>query len=113
MNKKDIIWIKNFGNKKSGEDPFSRKVNYYEYNTQSEQSWTIDHIWPLSLNGSNDAANCQILAYSSNEEKKNLLQGNINYTTFAVKKIETVGNGKIIGRTKVRIDNEWYWAYDE
>ncbi len=110
--KKDSVWIKCFGQEENGEDAFGVIVNYYEYQTKSDKSWTIDHIWPLSLEGSNDIRNCQVLAYSSNQKKKNLLQGKINNFPFSVKKI-TKDKNKIIGRTKIKINGEWYWAYNE
>ncbi len=113
MDTKDYVWNKNFGKKKNGIDPFGRVVHYDNYQKgDSKGSWNIDHIWPSALKGISHLNNYQVLSFVSNQEKGNKLNGNVNSITFAIKKIHK-REGSYIGRMKIKIDEEWHWAYDE
>lgn len=106
-------------NKKYGTDPFGYEVKFEEYGLKTKCGWTIDHVWPLSPNGkdykegSKSMQNLQVLSNKANNKKSNLVTGKINNVIFAVTKISEDKEKRNIGRMKVQIDSQWYWAYND
>lgn len=111
------VWEAYFGRRAEVYDAFGVLINKVEHGTSSNKAWDIDHIWPENSeneewDGANTYSNVQPLAIVSNQEKGNKLQGKVNGIPFAVKKIDE-NEGLAIGRMKIELNGEWYWAYDE
>lgn len=114
------VWNNCIGlNKKSGVDAFGYEIKFDDYGLKTKYGWTIDHIWPLSPNGkdykegSRSLQNLQVLSNKANNKKNNLVTGKINNYIFAVTKISEDKERKNIGRMKIQIDSNWYWAYND
>lgn len=113
----DEIWKNCIGEKSTKAfDAFGFRINYYDYNSNNDTSWTLDHVWPLKNNvipGSKSFDNLQVLSKKANELKANHTQGKINGCTFSVSK-EYDENNKRVGRMSIKDkNNNWFWAYDD
>jgi len=84
------FWKEEFGDKNESHDFAGRVVRKSEYGIRTECAWTVDHILPLGLHGSDEKDNWQITHFLTNEEKadKNTFQANGKY--FQVKKIKNL-----------------------
>lgn len=73
-NAKDKVWekakkITNMDPKIYRMDPYGKTLKYSEYGKQTNMSWQIDHIKPISKGGSDDIINLQALSTEINEQK--------------------------------------------
>lgn len=114
------IWDYCIGSDKEiGLDAFGNEIKLNEYGMKSKYGWTIDHIWPLAPNGidyktgSYSLQNLQVLAFKANTKKANNVSGKINDIDWSIKKVGEDKDGNNIGRMKVKIDGQWYWAYND
>lgn len=83
---KKSMWKKYHGVEEHVLDVFELKMNRSDF--------TADHILPKSCGGRAHLSNCIPLSHASNEEKSNLLEGEINGHTFYVKNLEN-GTGEL------------------
>jgi len=89
---KNKIWKKYFGNKKTANDVFGRKVSFN--NAQ------FDHTYPYALGGKTIIKNGMPLAPESNEEKYDDLKGMINGKSFRVEHKNGIGTLYVNGVKK-------------
>jgi hypothetical protein len=81
------LWENEFGDSQEGLDFSGRKVKKNKYNVMgSEYGWDVDHILPLSKEGSNSISNQQIVNVLTNDEKNNRLTFEANGKIFQVRK---------------------------
>jgi CRISPR/Cas system Type II protein with McrA/HNH and RuvC-like nuclease domain len=90
MMSQDEFWEHEFGRSNSEHDFAGRKICKKEYGKKTSYGWTVDHIMPLSLNGSDTVENCQITHYKTNEEKADKTTFESNGRLFQVKKMKNV-----------------------
>jgi 5-methylcytosine-specific restriction endonuclease McrA len=82
------FWEEEFGDRMEANDFAGRSVYKKEYGVRSDHGWTIDHILPLAMNGSDTWANSQITHWKTNEEKADKNTFVTNSRLFQVKKVE-------------------------
>lgn len=99
--------------KKGGAMKIIKKVNSYNYNGTDcfgiTGIFTTDHIYPLSLGGSDIKENLQTLSQLANQIKKNWTKGKIGNWKFAIIK-KTTKDGQIYGQMIIRNKD---WGFDE
>lgn len=71
---KDKVWglakpIKGSDSTKYRQDPYGNKISYGGYGKSTSMGWQVDHIKPVSRNGSNDIRNLQALQSHVNMSK--------------------------------------------
>ena len=101
------VWDNCFPTRDNQIDAFDREICFDQYGQKTEQGWEIDHIWPLNpkkdedneedknpIPGANTFRNVQPLHFKSNEEKSNLLHGEVNKQKFIVSAIGDFNNRK-------------------
>jgi hypothetical protein len=84
------FWEEELGNRNEFHDFSGRLVRKNEYGVRSEYGWTIDHILPLAMNGSDRRENAQITHFKTNEEKADKNTFEVNGKFFQVKKIKNL-----------------------
>ncbi|WP_025755647.1 HNH endonuclease [Mycoplasmopsis cricetuli] len=116
INKKNALklWDEIYGKTTQTSYDFAqRKINKSEYNTNSKNSWNIDHIFPLNLGGTDSKNNLQIVHYLTNNEKGDKVSFVANNSIFNVVK-EKNGIYKIKEKNKyVENLNEYKNLFEE
>ena len=84
------FWEEEFSDRDESHDFAGRIIKKNDYGIRSEYGWTIDHILPLGMNGSDTWDNIQIAHWKTNEEKANKNTFEINNKLFQVKRIENL-----------------------
>ena len=82
----DRIWEKEFSNKTQAKDFCGNKISKFEYRTDKDDSWDIDHIIPLAENGSDSDDNKQIVNRRTNVKKADKITYVIDDITYQSKK---------------------------
>lgn len=98
---KQQFWQKEFGNRTTAIDFAGREIHKDAFGTNSRYSWDVDHIRPLSCDGTNTQDNMQIVHMLTNDEKGD------NYPTFRIDK--TLYQVK---KKKNASPSEWANGYD-
>ncbi|WP_027121523.1 HNH endonuclease domain-containing protein [Mycoplasma leonicaptivi] len=65
------LWKERYGNKKVIRDYTRYEIHFDQYGTETEFGWDVDHIIPLSRNGSGRKTNLVICHHLTNNEKEN------------------------------------------
>lgn len=113
------VWEEYFGDATCAEDAFGVKICKSNYGQEVTNGWNIDHTWPLEPHGddyddgSDSIWNYQPLSYDANNEKANRINGKVLGIEFSVSKWFTDNGGNVVGRMKIKLNDIWYWAYDE
>lgn len=56
------------------QDPYGNPIYYGSYGKYTQMGWQVDHIKPVSRNGSNGIRNLQAMQTSTNQSKGNTLK---------------------------------------
>ena len=82
------LWESDFRNNEVGYDFDGCEVRKGSYDQNGSQyGWNIDHIYPVSLGGSDDFSNLQVTHMATNAERGNKNTFWINGTKYQVKRI--------------------------
>ena len=84
------FWEKEFKDRLETNDFAGRIICKNEYGNRSNNGWTIDHILPLSMNGTDTWDNVQITHWKTNEEKSNKNTFEVNGKLFQVKRTKNL-----------------------
>ena len=84
------FWEEELKERVDANDFAGRPICKNEYGTRSNQGWTLDHILPLAMNGSDSWDNIQITHWKTNEEKADKNTFEANGKLFQVKKIQNL-----------------------
>jgi len=84
------FWEEQFKDRLEAHDFAGRLIYKNEYGVRSEHGWTLDHILPLAMNGSDTWDNIQITHWETNEEKADKNTFEANGKMFQVKRTENL-----------------------
>ena len=89
------IWQQWYGNKVIVKDISGREISLYEFNIDTERSWNIDHIMPISLGGTDVLENLIPMHIQTNIEKSDSFpMFNANNKIITIKRSFKNRNGK-------------------